>query len=308
MAGVRIEQLAAATPDKDSVIVFDGKNGSRKVPLGDLSALVGVKGIAGFHNSIFRGANLKERFGITDDKAIADEVSRRIKNGYDDLFVGDYWPATITSEFGTENIEVVLAGFGIYMNSIYEYFRDTDDYDPLDRPHAVAVTRKEFAKKHRMHSTSTIPLDGYREMEMHQVTLPKYATAINEALNGHLIEICDTYAYDLDNTIPSANNPTMTGAMTSWDYDSGYPSYLNLLTERELYGNTVFSSGPYEAGFETSQLPLFRLDPTAKYTGYWCWLKDYAGGSYFCRVDLYGNAYYYNVSNSYGVRPRFLIG
>lgn len=309
MAGVRIEQIAAATPDKDSVIVFDGESGTHKVPLGDLAALVGtVRGIAGFHNSIFRGANLKERFGITDDQAIADEVSRRIADGFDDLFVGDYWPVTITTEFGTETVEIVLAGFDVYMKSIYKYYPDEDDYYLIDEHHAVCVTRKEFNTKHRMNSSNLgVPSNGYIDTEMNTVTLPKYATALNTALNGHIIEICDTYAYDKDDTIPNANDPTMEGAMTSWDYGTDFHTHLTLLTERELYGAPAYSSGPCEVGFETSQLPLFRLDPTAKYTGYWCWLKDYAGGSYFCDVNNDGLAYYGNLSYSGGVRPRFLI-
>lgn len=310
MAGVRIEQIAAATPDKDSVIVFDGESGTRKAPLGDLAALVGQTGIAGFHNSVFRGANLKERFGISGDTDIANEVTRRIADGtFEDLFVGDYWPATITTEYGTETVEIVLAGFDVYMKSICEYRPEDDDYDPIDRHHAVCVTRKEFNTKHKMNpSVSGVPSNGYIDTEMNTVTLPKYATALNTALNGHIIEICDTYSYDKDDTLTNANAPDMTGAMTSWDYSTDFRTHLTLLTEREVYGAPAYSSGPCEVGFETSQLPLFRLNPAAKITGYWYWLKDYAGGSYFCNVYRDGSANYSLVSLSAGVRPRFLIG
>lgn len=309
MAGVRIKDLPTATPNKDSFVVIDGENGAHKVPLGALAGIVGRGSIAGFHNSIFRGENLKERFGISEDKAIAAEVSKRIADGsFDDLFIGDYWPVTITTEFGTETVEIVLAGFDVYMGSIYEYFPDEEDCDRLARHHAVCVTKKQFAKTHRMHTTSSIPSDGYRKCEIHTTTLPKYATALNEVLDNHIIEICDTFSYDLDSSLENANAPELSGVMTSWDYDSEYPTHLTLLTERELYGAPAYSSGPCEVGFETSQLPLFRLDPSAKITGSWYWLKDVACSSAFCGCSNYGLANCYYAGDSGGVRPRFLIG
>lgn len=312
MGSVSIKDLQKGTPSKTQSIVHDGEEGTKRIEFAELlAAALGTTDLteAGFHNSIYRGANLKERWGISDDTAIADEVARRIADGsFEDLYVGDYWPATITTEYGTETVEIVLAGFDVYMGSICEYRREEDEYDPIERHHAVCVTKKQFAKSHRMHQTTPIPSEGYRETEMHTTTLPKYATALNTALNGHMIEICDTYAYDRDDSLANANAPDLSGAMTSWDYDSSYPSYLNLLTERELYGAPAYSSGPCEVGFETSQLPLFRLNPALKITGSWYWLKDTASALCFCCCSNYGSA---NCNGAYftgGVRPRFLIG
>lgn len=309
---ISIKDLEKGTPSKTQSLVHDGAEGTKRIEFAELlSTALGLTDIteAGFHNSIYRGANLKERFGISDDKALADEVSRRIANGsFEDLYVGDYWPATITTEFGTETVEIVLAGFDIYMGSIYEYRRADDDYDPINRHHAVCVTKKQFAKNHKMHPTTPIPSDGYRATEMYTTTMPKYATAMQTALNGHIIEICDTYAYDIDSSLVSAGAPDLNGATTSWDYDTAYPSLLNPLTEREVYGAPVFSCSAYEAGFETSQLPLFRLNPAAKITGNWYWLKDVAGAGYFCSVGNFGGADCNGAFNTGGVRPRFLIG
>lgn len=306
----RIKDLPALSPGKDDVMVVDGASGVRKVPLGDLASLVGtVRGIAGFHNSVFRGANLKERWGLSDHLAVADEVKRRVADGsFDDLFVGDWWPAPITTEFGTETVEIVLAGFDVYMKSIYKYVPDEDDYYLLEDHHAVAVTRKHLTKSHRMHSSYPIPSNGYIDCEINTVTLPKYGAALQTALNGHIIEICDTYAYDRDDSLANANAPDLSGVMTSWDYGSDFHTLLTLLTERELYGAPAYSSGPCEVGFETSQLPLFRLDPSAKITGSWYWLKDTASASYFCNCNYDGGAFYSYCTNSGGVRPRFLIG
>lgn len=305
----RINELTAVTPGKDDVIVVDGEGGTHKVPLGDLAGIVNVRGIAGFHNSIFRGANLKERFGISDDKAIAREVAKRIASGdFTDLFVGDYWPATITTEYGTEAVEIVLAGFDVYMKSICKYLPEDDDYELLNQHHAVAVTRKDLTKKHRMHATTPIPTDGYYRTEMNTTTLPKYAAAFDEVLDGHIIEICDTYSYDIDASLANANAPDLLGATTSWDYSSDFHTKLTLLTERELYGAPAYSCSGCEVGFETSQLPLFRLDPASKITGYWYWLKDVASARCFCLCDDRGNAVCTVATYAYGVRPRFLIG
>lgn len=312
MGSVSIKDLQKGTPSKTQSLVHDGDDGTKRIEFADLmAAVLGTTNLteAGFHNSIYRGANLKERFGISDDKALADEVYSRIADGsFRDLYVGDYWPVTITTEYGTEEVTNVLAGFDVYLNSMYEYDPANTDYNLLTRHHAVVVTKKQFAKSHKMHPTTPIPSDGYRACEIHTTTLPKYAAALQTALNGHIIEVCDTFAYDRDDTLHNANAPDLTGVMTSWDYDSSYPAHLTLLTERELYGAPAYSSGPNEVGFETSQLPLFRLNPASKITGGWYWLRDTASAYYFCYCSSYGSANCHDAGNAGGVRPRFLIG
>lgn len=292
----RIKNLPTATPGKDDVIVIDGEGGTRKVPLGDLAALVGKTGIAGFHNSVYRGANLKERFGINDDKALADEVSRRIADGsFDDLFVGDYFTITITSNYGTENVDVVLAGFDVYLGSFDEW---------IEYHHAVCVTRGKLHTNHKMNATHTT--DGaYEGSEMCRVVLPAYATAFNSALNGHVKTVCDSVTCSMDSTKINSSESSLTGASEDWE---SYDLQLSLLTERELFGSPVYSSSAYDVGYETSQLPLFRLNPASKAVGDWYWLKDVASAQYFCNCGGDGSASYSSAGIAYGVRPRFLIG
>lgn len=305
---MRPNELNEGMPNKDDIVIVDGGKGTIKVPLGDLCGVLGVRGIAGFHNSIYRGVNLKERWGISDDKAIADEVCKRIKDGsFDDLFVGDYWSATITSEYGTETVEIVLAGFDVYLHSIPEYFPDEDDYNPIDRHHAVCVTRKNLAKTQKMNNSHTTE-GGYANCLMNQTILPAYAIGFNAALNGHIIEICDSVTTDMNPDYKNVNCDWLEGTADGWDYSTDYHMHLTLLTEREVYGAPAYSGAPDEVGFETSQLPLFRLDPSAKITGSWYWLKDIASSQYFCDVHGDGYASYYYAGATYGVRPRFLIG
>lgn len=304
----RLKNYLTKKPTKDDVIVFDGEGGTFKIPLGDIAGALDCKGIAGFHNSIYRGANLKERWGISDDKAIADEVCNRIASGdFTDLFVGDYWSATITSEYGTETVEIVLAGFDVYMNSIPEYEPENDDYNPITRHHAVCVTRKNLATPQKMNNTHTTA-GGYAESLMNKTILPKYAVGFNEALNGHIIEICDSVTTDMNADYQNVNCAWLQGAADGWDYGTDNIMHLTLLTERELYGAPAYSGAPDEVGFETSQLPLFRLNPAAKITGSWYWLKDIASSPDFCRCDALGGADYCGAGLSGGVRPRFLIG
>ncbi len=82
----------------------------------------------------------------------------------------------------------------------------------------------------------------------------------------------------------------------------------------EVYGATINSSSRFDTGIAKTQLPLFRLNPAmiqANRTGagrQWYWLKDVADTPTFCRVDDNGRADRCWVTDSLGVRPRFLIG
>lgn len=298
----RINELTAATPGKDNVIVVDGEGGTHKVPLGDLAGLVNVKGIAGFHNSIYRGANLKERWGISDDKAIADEVARRIADGsFDDLFVGDWWSATITTEFGTETVEIVLAGFDVYWHSMDNY---------LEQHHAVCVTRNCLNTAHRMNATHTT-VGAYEGCEMHKTTLPKYATAFQAVLNGHLMTVDDSVSCNMEADIQNVNVSWLKGAADDWETAS---LQLSLLSEAELFGQAIYTAQPCsDFGYNNRQLPLFRLNPAmipAQKAGisYWYWLKSIASAQSFCYCYDGGGAGYGSAASTLGVRPHFLIG
>lgn len=297
----RIKDYLTKKPKKDDVIVFDGEGGTFKIPLGDFAGVLDCKGIAGFHNSIYRGANLKERWGISDDKAIANEVCRRIADGsFDDLFVGDYWSATISSAYGTETVEIVLAGFDVYMNCFG---------NDLTQHHAVVVTRDCLKTTHRMNASHTTS-GGFGECEMFTTTLPKYAAALQTSLSGHILTFDEYHSCNVDDTLTNANYEGMSGATDDW---SEYSTTLSLLSEQELYGCSVWTSSGYDVCQAKSQLPLFRLNPgmiQAKRQGsrQWYWLKNVASSTTFCGCNGGGGAGYGSAGFSYGVRPRFLIG
>ena len=85
------------------------------------------------------------------------------------------------------------------------------------------------------------------------------------------------------------------------------------MNEQMVYGGAIFM--PIANGFtaysnyrvEKSQLPLFAHEPSRIGIRDNWWLRDVVTASYFAFVDTYSNAYSYEASVSYGVRPAFSI-
>lgn len=259
---------------------------------------------AGLHNSIYRGVNLKTHWGLTTEAQVVSKVTTNINNGtFEDLFIGDYFDITINSDVGgSEVVTCVIAGFDIYLNC-----GDT----ALTKHHAVIVPKNCFATKSSMNSSNTT-VGGYVGSAMYTSILPKYATALQTALDNHII----SHRELLTNTI---NTSAKSGGYGAWDGASSnftwFDSLIEFMSEPEVYGGRVFGSSGYDVGIAKAQLPLFALNPAMiqanlgnSTTRQWYWLKAVASSTYFCNVTNYGYASCYSASSSYGVRPRFLIG
>ena len=89
------------------------------------------------------------------------------------------------------------------------------------------------------------------------------------------------------------------------------------MNENMVYGGRVWGSG-YDIGERTSQLALFRLNPSARIAGYrgnrtdrkWYWLTAAASASRFALCFSNGDVYYVDASyadGSGGLRPHFLL-
>ncbi|WP_300916008.1 hypothetical protein, partial [Helicobacter rodentium] len=109
----RVKDLPTGNPSKEAFLLYDSEsNGTKKVPIADL-ALATLKtsnhNAAGFHNSIYRGVNLKTHWGLSTDAAVVNKVVENIQNGtFEDLFIGDYFNVSMTTSFGgTENVVCV---------------------------------------------------------------------------------------------------------------------------------------------------------------------------------------------------------
>lgn len=253
---------------------------------------------AGAHNSVFRGKDLTTIYTI-------DEICNRISAGtFDDLFVGDYFDITITTdEGGVEVVRCVIAGFDTYFNN-----GDT----PLNVHHAVIVTKNCLNTTHGMNPTNTTE-GGFLGSAMWTEVLPIYNTAFGNVFGSHLI----SHRTLLTNTVNATGNSNagagFTGCSRNWAWTD---TQLSLLSEIQVYGSNVFSSSFYDTGCDNLQLPLFALDPTAKVCGkggtgtggQWYWLRNVASATYFAGVSGNGTSDSDGASASDGVRPLFLIG
>lgn len=94
-------------------------------------------------------------------------------------------------------------------------------------------------------------------------------------------------------------------------FDNG--EYLRLPTEKEIFGENKYGE---EEGVEITQFECmkkrkhriaFQGYGTDKWEWYWLANRNLASAVYFAYVNLDGNSYCFNASNSGGVRPLFCI-
>lgn len=273
-----------------------------------------LENCAAAHNGIFRGKDLTKIYTV-------DQICARISAGtFEDLYIGDYFDITITSEYrANEVVRCVLAGFDTYLHN---------GSTSLEKHHAAIIPKNCFADAHQMNSTNTTGqsentanasgLKAYAGSDMHNIVLPKYATAISNAIgSSHLIKRTTVLSNDMNPTTASCAGGGYAGASTDWGW---YETYLQLLSEVQVYGTNVLSSSFFDTGESNLQLPLFRLDSGAKVCKiggtdtvnasnrtFW-WLKNLADSTSFCYVSDGGYSSYCWASYALGVRPLFCIG
>ena len=104
-----------------------------------------------------------------------------------------------------------------------------------------------------------------------------------------------------------------TGYANNWAWQS---IKMRLMNEVQVYGCTVMSSSFYDVGAANTQLALFRMKPdyivamnggVGETSRYAWWLSAVASSAGFASGTNHGNAYYYNASGAYGVRPLWLL-
>lgn len=100
---------------------------------------------------------------------------------------------------------------------------------------------------------------------------------------------------------------------SSWNWSQepsagGWTPKTLPMTEVEVYGSSVFGNG-FQTGTGCSQLAGFKLEPRlAVGLRYNYWLMSIFSSSYACHVANVGSAHINGVTDSYGCRPRVLIG
>lgn len=283
-----------------SLFLIETSDGTRAITKEDLYSSLCPDGAAAHNEMPPLRRNLTNIYTI-------EEICTRISDGtFRDLFIGDYFDITISTEFtASEVIRCVFAHFDYYWNC-----GDT----PFRQHHAVIVPQNAFSATAKMNETNTTE-GGYHASPIISV-LDKYATAINQQIHCVLTHK-DLLTNATNATTPSMGGAGMAGASSGWAW---YNTTLCLMSEIQVYGSKVWSSAGYDTGCANRQLALFKHDPTALVckaggTGnaeasnrIWWWLRDVASASYFCNVADCGNSSCHSASSAGGVRPLFCIG
>ena len=202
------------------------------------------------HNGIYRGKKLCSSSMFTP--FISWLYNKVSNNDFSDLYLGDYFPVTITTTLPdetvkTETVELMIAGFNYYYN-----VGDT----ALTKPHLVLIPRGYgFATTAKMNETNTTT-GGYLNSYMHQTVLPCYADSLRTALNNHLLSHRTILSNAVNTSTPSMAGAGMTGASSGWAWTT---VELQLMNEVQLYGTTVWSSSAYDVGVDNRQLPVFKF-------------------------------------------------
>lgn len=232
---------------------------------------------AGAHNGIYRGKYLGDSVTNAQYAAIAAST-------FEDLYIGDYW--------AINGVNYRIAAFDYYLNS-----GDSDT-----TAHHVVIVPDAPLYYAKMNDTNTTS-GGYVGSAMYTANLEQAKTTIKNAFSGHVLK----HRIYLTNAV--ANGAPSSGAWCD--------SEVDLMTERMVYGNPVFSpmgdgqkipwSAMHNYTVEKSQLPLFQHEPSRISNRQDWWLRDVVAASDFANVTNDGNATYTDASYSRGVRPAFCV-
>lgn len=223
------------------------------------------------HNSLYRSIALG---------AYNDTFSQAVKDGtFDNMYIADtftmnghtYHIAGFNTEWGTEkNTEL-----GNHICLITDNFGDS-----------------------RMNSSDTTQ-GGFAGSNMFKKTLPKLVSQLKADWGDHLLEFNEFLSTGID-----LNGAPNIGA---W-----FKVQASLMNTTQVFGApTQYSNNAngekYNIGNENSILPLFKLKPSDRNTGYWWWLRDIYNSQDFAAVGYDGSAYWNYASYDGGVRAFFLV-
>lgn len=223
------------------------------------------------HNSLYRSIALG---------AYNDTFSQAVKDGtFDNMYIADtftmnghtYHIAGFNTEWGTEkNTEL-----GNHICLITDNFGD------------------------RQMNSSDTTQGGFAGSDMFKNTLPKLVSQLKADWGDHLLEFNEFLSTGID-----LNGAPNIGA---W-----FKVQASLMNTTQVFGApTQYSNNAngekYNVGNENSILPLFKLKPSDRNTGYYWWLRDIYNSQDFAGVDYDGSARWHVAYYDYGVRAFFLV-
>ena len=218
-----------------------------------------------------------------------------ISNGtFDDIYVGDY----------------------INANGVIWLIADIDNYlhsgdQELTKHHVTVIPAKSLMSA-PMNETDTTE-GGYINSKMASETLPSLVSeegVIGKAFGSHIIEYRNLLSNRVNTEAINQSGGRWAGASDEWDW---YTRKIDLMSEVNVYGTTVWSSSGFDTGIDNRQYALFQLKPefinsydNEKFSS---WLKSiFVGYGFAFAGTTSGSFHNWNASYMYGVRPRFLIG
>lgn len=224
---------------------------------------------------LFRGKNLGTALTAVQKAAIKD-------GSFKGMFLGDYWSI----------------GGRIWRIVDMDYWYNCGD--TAFTSHHLVIMPDEALYNAQMNTTN-VTTGGYVGSAMYKSNLANAKTIVNAAFQGSVL----THREYLCNAV--ANGRPSGGA---W-----FDSSIELPNEPMMYGHPHFSptsdgsTVPSIYTISKTQLALFMVCPRFIVNrSYNQWLRDVVSSAAFALVYDYGNANYYNASNSHGVRPVFPVG
>ena len=330
---------AAATVNANAKVYIDNNGSFARANLDDVFKVSDtfqvLRGNGQPHNGIFRGKDLTNVYTI-------EQMYTMIHSGnFDDLFLGDYFTKSITTDIythftgaefdsgttyyemdgtindrtWTETSDTVPQSGKTYatkltktenvtlMFAAFDYYYNMGD-TALTTHHAVLIPKTFFATTAKMNPTNTTA-GGYYNSDMHQITLPCYAKSLKTALGNHLLAHKTWLTTTVNTSTPSMAGAGMTGASSASAWET---TELQLMNEVQLYGTMVWSSSAYEVGVDNEKLPVFNFINPVQYGRTIVWLRSVVSSTVFAFCSNSGIANSYGASTAGCVRPLILFG
>ena len=216
------------------------------------------------------------------------------KGTFDDIYVGDY--------INANGVTWLIADIDNYL-----YNGDTS----LTKHHVTIIPAKPLMNL-GMNETDTTE-GGYINSKMATEILPGLITSdgtIGKAFGTHLIEYRNLLTNQVNKEATNQSGGRWLGASDEWGW---YSRKIDLMSEVNVYGTTVWSSSGYDTGIDNHQYAIFQLKPefinSYGNKRFHYWLKNVSSATGFALAgNDGGSGTNWNASNAFGVRPRFLIG
>ena len=238
------------------------------------------------HNSIY---NFKDITDMYD----SGEFSKNVSDGsFKGIYPGCYIKKTkvIDSETYIDHIDIIM--------SLDPYYGKNNGSGEFITTHHVALIPYNRIGISKMNSTNIVT-GGYYSSYMRNTTLPKYLTGYKNAYgSSHFL----TFGELISNRVGTSG--TLDGRSTGWTW---CVTQITLMGEIQVYGSTIFSS-EYDIGEACTQLEAFRLNPILQqfdHGGFW--LRGVANTVSFSEASGNGNSDASGATNTYRVRPLFLL-